>query len=113
MPVGSELGPSTPDRCAGCGERLGAGPWWMLDGVAYHQPCAPWDGRPFPLAGDLRRLRALRSRLARALAAIDDVGRALRDAERRWPRGAADVLTEGRRQLEALDARLRELGWKR
>ena len=49
----------------------------------------------------------------RAIAAIDQFGRALREAERRWPVAAVDLLIETRAKLEALDARLRELGWRR
>lgn len=113
MPDASQLGPSSPELCTACREPLGAGPWWMLDTRAYHERCAPWGSRAFPLAAELRRLRRLRGRLVRAIAAIDEVGRALREAERRSPVAAVELLIDTRAKLEALDARLRELGWRR
>lgn len=114
MPNATELGPS-PDagRCTGCGRPLGGGPWWVLDGGRFHEPCAPWQARPYPLTDELKRLRALRRRLVLAVRAVDAAGVALREAERRWPHEALAILSDGRARLEALEQRLRELGVRR
>lgn len=86
----------------------------MLEpGRGWHERCAPWDARPYPLADELRRLRSLRRKLAIAIDAIDAVGRALRALERGWPADATAILRAGRQQLEALEQRLRELGVRR
>ncbi|UJR84280.1 hypothetical protein [Sandaracinus amylolyticus] len=113
MPDGSQLNPNRAERCAACGEPLGLGPWWCIETQPFHERCAPWETRAFPLAHELQRLRSLRRRLTRAIAAIDEVGRALRVAERRWPDGALDLLAASQRAIERLDARMRELGWRR
>jgi hypothetical protein len=110
MPDAHQLGPGTAKQCARCGEPLGGGPWWNLDGTPIHERCAHWASRAFPLHGDVRRLRSRRRKLARALAAVDATLRFFERAERHWPRDASAVLERARRWTARLEARLRELG---
>ncbi|AKF08910.1 hypothetical protein [Sandaracinus amylolyticus] len=113
MPLASDLNPNRAERCAGCGEPLGLGPWWCIETQPFHERCAPWESRAFPLSHEIRRLRSLRRKLTRAIAVIDAVGIALRAAERRWPDGALELLAASQKAIEGLDARMRELGWRR
>jgi hypothetical protein len=81
-----------PPVCAGCsGPAVASAPggWWRLDGQPWHPACAPWAGRPFPLAWAAEAGRKLLARtrresvpapphLARAVDCLEELGRA-------WP----------------------------
>lgn len=111
MPDAHDLAPAHPTHCAVCNEPLGGGPWWVVaPGEAAHEWCAPWARLPFPLRGELRRLRALRHRLRLASQAVDATIAWLERVERRWPERAAHVVERGREWRDRLEHRLRALG---
>jgi hypothetical protein len=78
-----------PAICAGCGEPTIAsapGGWWRLDCRRWHPACAPWAGRPYPLAWAAEAGRKLLGRarresapapphLARAVDCLEELGR--------------------------------------
>lgn len=90
-------------RCITCGREFGAEPHYitrMPDGE--HLRCRDWSRELWPLAELEERLRRRWRALRSALAAVESLGRYLRERRRMWPAGAAETML-------AIDDRVREI----
>lgn len=101
-------------RCEVCGEPLGATPFivtQMPNGE--HLTCRDWTSHPFPKHFDatLRRLRRIRRNLKAALDLVDESGRWLAAAKKRWPVGAAATFAEVTQRRGRIREALSKLTW--
>ena len=80
--------------------------------IGVHVHCRDWTGVPFVGAQQLVMLRALyrRHTSPRIRRLIVSAGTWLRDAERRWPEGAAAFVSTYRQRLRSLEYELHQLG---
>lgn len=112
----AQLRPPEGGRCDVCGGPLGSDVWYVTtlpNGI--HEHCRDWSEQPFPYARDVEGLRRLHARLRITLRVVEETGRWLAQAQRRWPHGAQETVNEGREMLASLAERLGKLGlarWK-